>query len=188
MKKLFSDISYIFICVLPVLYLTVTAGGALATGLCVAAAVALMCAVRFAVPKLIPRNVEKPILLIACVTAVTVVAMIFAFLFKGIPESEIYIPLMCASAFLVYIKRRRSVKRAEELLSAVRYCGIFAATALLLGILRELLGAGSLFGLPITRNFIPPMQVFSKPTGAIFIAAVFCAVITALSKGGDENA
>lgn len=188
MRKILSDISYILICVLLVLFLTVTAGGAFAAGIAVTAAVAAMCGIRFLCPGLIPKNAEKPIMVIVCATAVTVSYMVLEACLAGVENAFVYMPLCCGSAFLVFLKRRRSVKHTEELRSSLYYSAVFTAVCMLLGIVRELLGMGSIFGISITSGLFAPIRVFAQPTGALILAAVVLAAAGAVSRGGNGDA
>ncbi len=58
----------------------------------------------------------------------------------------------------------------------------FTAALLLMGIIRELLGAGTVFGLPLLSNFMPPVVIFLLPPGGFFVFGILVAVAGRLSK------
>ena len=58
----------------------------------------------------------------------------------------------------------------------------FTATLTLMGCIRELIGAGSLFSLPITQNFISPMTVLLLPPGGFFVFGILVAVSNNIAK------
>ena len=182
MKKLFRDVLYVFTCVLPVLFLTASAFSALAASLAVTLAVVLMSAVRFAVPFLVPKAAEKTVLFIAAVTGVSMIALLCRN-FPGMPSAtSLYMPLCVASALLLMERRGERETVLREGLSALRLCLIFSSLTMAMGILRELFGVGRLFSLPVAVSFLPPMEAFSKPTGALLIAALVFAVFSFLVK------
>ena len=57
----------------------------------------------------------------------------------------------------------------------------FTAVITLMGAIRELIGAGSVFGLPITSSFIDPMIVMILPPGGFFVFGVLVAVSNKLA-------
>lgn len=188
MKKLFSDALYVFTCVLPVLFLTASGFSALSVVLAVFLALALSVGVRFAVPFLVPKAAEKTVLFIACATGVSLAAIISRFFPSMDGAALYYMPLCIASAFLLSQKRRTGDNKTVEVLSLVRLFSMFSVLVLAMGIIREFFGAGRFFSLPVTVNFLPPMEAFSKPTGALLIAALVFALFSFLArKEGGEN-
>ena len=62
----------------------------------------------------------------------------------------------------------------------------FTAALVLMGSIRELLGSGSLFGVPITSNFIDPMIVMILPAGGFFVFAILIVLANKLSGDGKK--
>ncbi|MBQ8267957.1 MAG: electron transport complex subunit E, partial [Clostridia bacterium] len=58
----------------------------------------------------------------------------------------------------------------------------FTATLTLMGAIRELLGAGTIFSLPVTSEFIDPMIIFLLPPGGFFVFGILVALSNALAK------
>ena len=63
----------------------------------------------------------------------------------------------------------------------------FTAVLTLMGAIRELLGAGTIFSLPVTANFISPMIVFLLPPGGFFVFGMLVALSNALAKRAGKK-
>ena len=126
-------------------------------------------------------------MIIACAAAVSVVQLTLLPLLAGLEFSGYYMPLCCVSAYMLFFETRKSDSRKATFLSLLINCGAFFAVCIVLGVLRELIGKGSLFGLSITKNIFEPMRVLSLPAGAIFIVAIVCSVFSYLSKEGRHD-
>ena len=63
----------------------------------------------------------------------------------------------------------------------------FTAVLTLMGAIRELLGAGSLFSLPLTSRFISPMIIFLLPPGGFFVFGMLVAASNALAKKNGKK-
>ena len=61
------------------------------------------------------------------------------------------------------------------------------AALLLMGSIRELLGSGTLFGITITANILPPMLVFILPPGGFLVFGILIALANKLSGGKQTN-
>ena len=57
----------------------------------------------------------------------------------------------------------------------------FTAALVLMGMIRELLGAGTLFGVTVTANFITPMTLMLLPPGGFFVFGILIALANKLS-------
>lgn len=60
----------------------------------------------------------------------------------------------------------------------------FTAALLAMGIIRELLGAGTVFGIPILSNFMDPIIIFLLPPGGFFVFGILIAIAGKLSAEG----
>ncbi len=58
----------------------------------------------------------------------------------------------------------------------------FTLALLVMGGIRELLGAGTLFGIPVTKDFIEPMRIFISPPGGFFVFAILIACVNYLIR------
>ena len=64
----------------------------------------------------------------------------------------------------------------------------FTATLLVMGMIREFFGAGTLFGFPITAGIIDPIIVFLLPPGGFFVFGILIAVANKLAGEGGRKA
>jgi len=62
----------------------------------------------------------------------------------------------------------------------------FTAALLSMGIIREFLGAGSLFGVPILSRFMDPVLIFILPPGGFFVFGLLIAVANRLAGDGKK--
>ena len=53
-----------------------------------------------------------------------------------------------------------------------------------LGVFRELLGAGTVFGIPLLSNFMDPIIIFLLPPGGFFVFGILIAIAGKLSAEG----
>ena len=186
MRKLLSNSAYAVIAVLPVLSLTSGALSALCAGAAVLISMLLMFAVTLGVPTVIPEKVKTPVLLIAAALGVSIAQIILLSVPQG-TQAGIYMPLCCVSVLLLFRKVEAGAV-IPRLLSTVRLGGVYLVLITLIGCVRELLGAGRLFGISVTEKLITPMSVFVFPAGAIFIAAVLIAVFSYNIKEENDDA
>ena len=63
----------------------------------------------------------------------------------------------------------------------------FTAVLTLMGAIRELFGAGSLFSFPITSRVIDPMIIFLLPPGGFFVFGMLVAASNAIAKKGGKK-
>ena len=58
----------------------------------------------------------------------------------------------------------------------------FTAVITIMGAIRELLGAGTLFSFPVTSRFVSPMIIFLLPPGGFFVFGILVAVSNGIAK------
>ena len=63
----------------------------------------------------------------------------------------------------------------------------FTCTLTLMGMIRELLGAGTLFGLTVTANHLTPMVIFLLPPGGFFVFGMLVALSNAIAKKNGKK-
>ena len=138
-------------------------------------------------PTLVPERAKKAVLFIACIAGVSCVYILFEWAIASIEGAAVYMPLCIASALLLIAKRKKE-SAFREAISSLRLGAIFAVITMFIGVLREFLGAGTIFSLPVTVNLYPPMEAFARPTGALIIAALVFALFSLLAREGREDA
>lgn len=176
----------------PTLAVTTAATNAIGMGL--AATFVLICsnAVVSMLRNVIPDKVRIPAYITIIAGFVTVVQMLVKAFAPAIDESlGIYLPLIVVNCII--LGRAEMYARSNKVLPSILDglgMGIgFTIAMLMMGSIRELLGAGTLFGLPITNGIIPPMLIFILPPGGFFVFGMLIALANKLagSKNGTNE-
>ena len=101
----------------------------------------------------------------------------------------IYLPLIVVNC-IILARAEMFASKNSVLPSVLDGLGMgigFTAVLTLMGAIRELLGAGTIFSLPITANFISPMIVFLLPPGGFFVFGMLVALSNALAKKAGKK-
>lgn len=133
--------------------------------------------------KLIPDAVRLPAYIVVVASFVTVVEMLTqAYLPSLYSALGIYIPLIVVNCIILGRAEAYASKNGP-LLSVFDGVGMglgFTMALTILGIIREFLGAGSVFGTRILPNSIEPIAIFVKAPGAFLVMAVVVAVMNSM--------
>lgn len=138
----------------------------------------------------IPNKVRIPAYITIIAGFVTVVQMLVKAFLPAIDSAlGIYLPLIVVNCIILaraemFAGKNRVIPSVFDAIGM----GIgFTAALLLMGMIRELLGAGTLFGITVTANFIAPMTLMLLPPGGFFIFGVLIALANKLSvKKGKQ--
>lgn len=169
--------------------LAVTTSAFNAIGMGVAATVVLMCsnAVISMLRKIIPDKVRIPAYITIIAGFVTIVQMIVKAYSPAINDSlGIFLPLIVVNCIILG-RAEMYASKNPVLPSVLDGLGMgvgFTAALLCMGIIRELLGAGTIFGLQIL-----PVQVliFLLPPGGFFVFGILIAIANKLNtKAGKK--
>ncbi len=138
----------------------------------------------------IPDKVRIPAYITVIAGFVTVIQMLLkAFLPEIDAALGIFLPLIVVNCIILG-RAEMFASKHSVLPSILDGLGMgigFTATLTLMGCIRELIGAGTLFSLPITQNFISPMTVMLLPPGGFFVFGILVAVSNKLAqKAGKE--
>ena len=135
--------------------------------------------------KVIPEKVRIPCYITIIASFVTVLQMIVkAFLPEIDKALGIYLPLIVVNC-IILARAEMIAAKNTVLVSAVDGLGMgigFTAVLTVMGMIRELFGAGTVFGLPVLSGFLPPMLVFILPPGGFFVFGVLIALANSLSR------
>lgn len=161
-----------------------------ALGMGVSAAIVLICSniVISALRKVIPQKVRIPCYIVVIAGFVTVVQMLVkAFLPSLNDQLGVYLPLIVVNCIILG-RAEAFAGKNSVLRSAVDGLGMgvgFTCALLLMGGVRELLGAGTLLGFQVLPVSIPPMTIFVLAPGGFFVFGILmaCANKLAESKG-----
>ncbi len=141
--------------------------------------------------KIIPDAVRVPVYITIIASFVTVIEMVMHAYVKDLYDSlGIYIPLIVVNCIILG-RAEAYANKNTPLLSIFDGIGIgigFTVGLTLIGIVRELLGNGTVFGLQIMPKSYEPIALFIMAPGAFFVLAMLCAVQNKLKvKGANRH-
>lgn len=173
--------------------LAVTTSAANAIGMGLSATVVLLCSnvVISLLRRVIPATVRIPAYITLIAAFVTVVQMLVKAYAPAIDESlGIFLPLIVVNCIILG-RAEMFASKNKVLPSALDALGMgvgFTAALLLMGMIRELLGAGTLFGYAVMPSFYIPITVFILPAGGFFVFGLLIALANKLQGKGDKAA
>ncbi len=169
----------------PTLAVTTTLKGGLGMG--VAATVVLVCSnlVVSLLRRVIPDKIRIPAYITIIAGFVSAVQMFVKAYAPSISDSlGIYLPLIVVNC-IIFARAEMFAGKNPPLPSVLDGLGMgigFTAALVLMSSIRELLGSGSLFGIPITSGFMSPMLIFILPPGGFFAFGMLIAAANAISE------
>ena len=172
--------------------LAVTTAAINGIGMGVSATVVLICSnlVISLLRNVIPDKVRIPAFITIIAGFVSVVQMLVKAFLPSIDESlGIFLPLIVVNC-IILARAEMFASKNEPVLSVLDGLGMgigFTAVLTLMGAIREFLGAGSIFSLPITADIIDPMIVFLLPPGGFFVFGILVAVSNAIAKKNGKK-
>lgn len=141
--------------------------------------------------KIIPDKIRIPAFIVVVATFVTIVQMLLKAFLPSLNESlGLYIPLIVVNCII--LGRAEAYAYKNDALSSM-FDGLgmglgFTLGLTTIGIVRELLGAGTFFGLHILPESYVPFSIFTLAPGAFFVLACLTAIQNKLkSKSGEKN-
>lgn len=172
--------------------LAITTAAINGIGMGIAATVVLVCS-NIAISLLrnyIPDKVRIPAYITIIAGFVSVVQMLVKAFLPSIDEAlGIYLPLIVVNC-IILARAEMFASKHTVIPSILDGLGMgigFTAVLTLMGCIREFLGAGSFFSLPVTSKIIDPMLIFILPPGGFFIFGVLVAVSNAIAKKNGKK-
>lgn len=156
-------------------------------GMGVAATIVLVCSNLFIslLKNVIPKKVRIPAYITIIAGFVTMVQLLVKAYFPDIDKSlGIFLPLIVVNCIILARAEMFACKNGP-IASIVDGLGMgigFTFALLIIGSMREILGAGTWFGIPLTVDFISPMMIFVMPAGGFFVFGIVIAVMNAILK------
>lgn len=172
--------------------LAVTTAAINGIGMGISATVVLVCSnlVISLLRNIIPDKVRIPAFITIIAGFVSVVQLLVKAFLPSIDKSlGIFLPLIVVNC-IILARAEMFASKNPPVLSILDGLGMglgFTAVLTLMGAIRELLGAGTLFSLPITSSFIDPMIVFLLPPGGFFVFGILVAVSNAIAKKNGKK-
>ena len=173
----------------PTLAVTTSAVNALGMGVSTMAVLIMSNLVVSLVRKVIPDQVRLPAYIVIVASLVTVVELLMeAFVPVLYKALGIYIPLIVVNCIILG-RAEAYASKNPPLLSLFDGLGMglgFTIALVIIGSIRELLGAGSIFGIALPGGF-EPIAFFVRAPGAFLVLAVVVAIMNAVGIKNRAN-
>ncbi len=167
----------------PTLAVSTRAMNGIGMGLSTTAVLILSNVVISLLRKVIPDSVRLPAYIVIVASLVTVTELVIEAFLPGLYKSlGIYIPLIVVNCIILGRAEAYANKHSVGL-SLFDGLGMgigFTIALTLAGLVRELLGNGSVFGFQVLPDAIEPMAIFVQPPGAFLVIALFIAIMNAI--------
>lgn len=174
----------------PTLAVTSSASNGLGMGLTTTAVLALSNLFISLIRKIIPDKVRIPAFIVVVATFVTIVQMLLQAYLPALNESlGLYIPLIVVNCII--LGRAEAFASQNNPIPSV-FDGIgmglgFTIALVIIGAVREILGAGTVFGMQIMPASYNPVAIFVKAPGAFLVIAFVIAIMNAFSVPTRAN-
>ena len=136
--------------------------------------------------KVIPNKVRIPCYIVVIAGFVTIVQLMLKAYLPALDKSlGLFIPLIVVNCVILG-RAEMFASKHSVVDSALDGLGMglgFTFALGLMGLIRELLGNGTAFGITVTSNVISPMGIFMLAPGGFFVFAILIAAINFFSKG-----
>lgn len=172
----------------PTLAVSTTAENSFMMGLAATIVLVLSNVIISLLRKLIPEKVRIPAYITVIAGFVTIVQLLMkAYLPELNKALGIYIPLIVVNCIILARAEAFAAKNNPwySLLDGLGMGLGFTLAITLIGIIREFLGSGAIFGWQIIKN-IPMPSVFVMPAGAFLVLGMLMALISALTHKKTE--
>ncbi|MCI7301650.1 electron transport complex subunit E [Ihubacter massiliensis] len=168
--------------------LAVTTSAINGLGMGVSAMAVLICSniVISILKKVIPGKVRIPCYIVVIAGFVTIVQLMLKAYLPALDKSlGLFIPLIVVNCIILGRAEMFASKNtiADSALDGLGMGIGFTLALGVMGLVREILGSGTAFGITLTANLITPMGIFMLAPGGFFVFAILVAVINWASNG-----
>lgn len=175
----------------PTLAVTTSAKNGIGMGLATMAVLIMSNLMISLLRKIIPDAVRVPVYITIIASFVTVIEMVMHAYVKDLYDSlGIYIPLIVVNCIILG-RAESYANKNGPILSIFDGVGIgigFTIGLTMIGLVRELLGNGTIFDLQVMPKSYEPISIFIMAPGAFFVLAMLCAVQNKLQlKGANRH-
>ena len=175
----------------PTLAVTTSAKNGLGMGFATMAVLILSNFLISCLRKIIPEGVRVPVYITIIASFVTIIEMVMHAFVKPLYDSlGIFIPLIVVNCIILG-RAESYANKNNPILSIFDGVGIglgFTIGLTTIGIVREILGNGTVFGLRIMPKAYEPISIFVMAPGAFLILALLCALQNKLKlKGANRH-
>ena len=174
----------------PTLAVTTSAFNGLGMGLSTTAVLVMSNLMISALRKIIPDKVRMPAFIVIVASFVTIVELLVKGFLPSLNDSlGIYIPLIVVNCII--LGRAEAYASKNPVLPSI-FDGIgmglgFTCSLTVIGLIREIIGAGSAFGVQILPDAYEPFSIFVMAPGAFFVLAILTAVQNKLKLKSATN-
>ncbi len=174
----------------PTLAVTTSAFNGLGMGLSTTAVLIMSNLMISALRKIIPDKVRMPAFIVIVASFVTIVDLLIQGYLPALNESlGIYIPLIVVNCII--LGRAEAYASKNPVLPSI-FDGIgmglgFTLALTCIGLIRELIGAGAVFGYHVMPAGYEPVSIFVKAPGAFFVLAILTAIQNKLKLKSATN-
>jgi electron transport complex protein RnfE len=175
----------------PTLAVTTSAKNGLGMGVATMAVLIMSNLIISLLRKVVPNGVRVPVYIIIIASFVTIVEMLMHAYVTALYDSlGIFIPLIVVNC-IIFGRAESYASKNNAILSIFDGIGTglgFTIALTIIGIVRELLGAGTIFGVKVTPESFEPISIFVMAPGAFFVLAILCAIQNKLKlKGANRH-
>lgn len=169
----------------PTLAITTMASNAIGMG--AAATFVLICSnvAISLLKKVIPKQVRLPSYIVVIAGFVTLISLILQAFVPAVYDAlGIYLPLITVNCIILG-RAEMFASKNNVAASALDGAGMgigFTLALLAVGSIREILGSGTWFGLPIYPDFVQPMTIFVLPAGGFFVLGCVIAIVNKIAN------
>ena len=171
----------------PTLAVTTSAGNGFGMGIATMAVLILSNLIISLLRKVIPASVRVPVYIIIIASFVTIVELLMHAYVTVLYESlGIFIPLIVVNCVILGRAETYASKNGP-FLSVFDGVGIgigFTLALTVIGMVRELVGNGTVFGLQVMPEAYEPVSIFVMAPGAFFVLSMLCMVQNKLKLKG----
>jgi electron transport complex protein RnfE len=167
----------------PTLAVTTSAINGLGMGLSTAVVLIGSNMVISAIRKVVPNKIRIPIFIVVIASFVTIVSMLLQAYLPSLNKSlGIFIPLIVVNCIIL---QRAESFASQNTVKQSMADGIgmglgFTLALTVLGLVRELIGAGSIFGISIFGGSFEPALIFIQPPGAFLTLGLLMALVNVI--------
>lgn len=133
--------------------------------------------------KVIPEKVRIPCYIVIIAGFVTILQLLVKAYLPALDEAlGLYLALITVNCIILGRAEAFASKNTvvHSVLDAIGMGAGFTLALLLIGSIREILGAGTWFGITLTKNLFDPMVLFLLPPGGFLIFGVVVALVNKL--------
>ena len=138
----------------------------------------------------IPDKIRIPSFIVVICTFVTVIQMLMQAFVPALYQSlGMFIPLIVVNC-IILARAEAFASKNSVLLSAADGLGMglgFTCAITLIGIVRELLGNGTIFGLKVFGEAYQPMILLILPAGGFIVFGLMLGIINTILKKANEK-